>query len=238
MHPAYSQGVSRELILIGGAYKSGTSRLCDIIEGYGYANPASITNPLEHGHGVSVQIYQTRECSVARKINKNILSAGVNEQMLIERQIGGYLLDMWQAIGGRLVVKDPCMKLTASHWVRVASMLGTGRITFLLTARDPSAILRSWKNSQFLTREQNIHHERFRRLLAPLHSSISGQLTRLEVAMVTIPFEQIVPTQLLGHLEKCATLDKIAATEHAEGGSDATRLFRPRRPAGKTGEAG
>lgn len=181
----------RELVLIGGAYKSGTSRLCEILEAGGYVNPAALTNPMEHGHGIRVRLYQTRECSIARQFNRELLAAGSCEQIRIERNLGGYLADMWEMMGDRLVVKDPCMKLTAPHWFRVARSLGTTRIVFLHTEREPHEILRSWANSQFLTREQRLNPERFSRLLAPIAPTISEQLLGLEVTTTAIPYSHI-----------------------------------------------
>lgn len=180
-----------ELVLIGGAYKSGTSRLCEILEGGGYGNPAALTNPLEHGHGIAVRLYPTRECSIARQFNRALLTAGPREQIRIERHLGGYLAEMWGIVGGRLVVKDPCMKFTAPHWFRAARSIGTSRIALLLTEREPHAILRSWANSRFLSREQRVNPERFRRLLAPLTPDVTEQLLSLEVATASIPYEYI-----------------------------------------------
>ena len=167
---------SAGLILIGGPYKSGTSALCASIERAGFRNPSILSNPSELGHGRAVELYATRECSVARGLNRRIVSSGEAERCRIERQISHYLLENMGAIGNRLVIKDPYMKLTAHLWARAARSLGIRSIRTVLSVRRPEAIREAQGRSLFLQTQLRKYPEVFRQLVEPMRKHISDQL--------------------------------------------------------------
>jgi len=100
-------GAEFELVLIGGAYKSGTSLLCEHIESFGFENPCRLSNANEKGHGMATGLYLTRECAVARAWNHRLIMATRKEQHSMQSQLIGYLNEMIQEMGTKLVVKDP-----------------------------------------------------------------------------------------------------------------------------------
>ena len=143
-----------KLILIGGAYKSGTSVLCRYVESKGYENPAWLSNPNEHGYGIRVPYYPTRECCKARNFNRLLVDASTRESDLIERSMAGYIRDLVLAIGPRLVIKDPYMKLFAGNWMRAANAAGIVSTQLFTTSRNPHDVRKSLENSRFLRKMQ------------------------------------------------------------------------------------
>jgi hypothetical protein len=178
-----------ELVLIGGAYKSGTSLLCKTIENYGYNNPRLLSNPDEYGHGISAGLYLTRECSVVRNWNRRLVKAGQKETAWIERQLTGYLVEMIGELGPKLVLKDPYMKMTALHWFRAAQILSPYRAKLLLTERNIHDVSRSWAYSRFLTWKERTNPEQFRQLVAPLRPELRMKLLALDVETHAVKYQ-------------------------------------------------
>lgn len=181
-----------ELVIVGGAYKSGTSLLCESIEARGYRNPGRLTNPDEYGHGIGAGLYRTRECSIARDWNRRLVKAGPKETARIERQLTGYLAEIVGELGPKLVLKDPYMKMTALHWFRAAHSLGAYRQTLLLTDRDLPAIKRSWAHSRFLTWKERTNTEEFRQLVAPIRHDVLVNLSVIAVKTYIVKYQDIV----------------------------------------------
>lgn len=183
--------VPLELVIVGGAYKSGTSLLCESIEACGYRNPGLLTNVAEYGHGISAGLYLTRECSIARNWNRRLVKAGSREAAKIEIQLTGYLAEMIGELGPKLVLKDPYMKMTALHWFRAAYVLGVSQLTLLLTDRDLAAVNRSRAHSRFLTWKERTNPEQFRQLVTPIRSDMHTKLSAFAVATHVIRYEEI-----------------------------------------------
>ena len=100
-----------KLILVGGAYKSGTSLLCSLLEEAGYYNPAFITSPIEYGHGINKPLYLTRECIISRALNRRLVIATRKEKIRLST-IRSYLIDVFQECGNRILLKDPYFKFS------------------------------------------------------------------------------------------------------------------------------
>lgn len=179
-----------ELVIVGGAYKSGTSLLCELIEGRGYRNPGLLTNPFEYGHGIHAGLYRTRECSLARHWNRRLATAGPREAAKIEKQLAGYLVDMTFELGPKLILKDPYMKMMALHWFRAAHSLGALKLTYLLTYRDIASVKRSWAHSKFLTYKERTVPEQFHQLISPVRSEVLTGLSVLNVATHVIRYQE------------------------------------------------
>lgn len=180
-----------ELVIVGGQYKSGTSLLCESIEALGYHNPGQLTNPGEYGHGISAGLYLTRECSIARNWNRLLVNSGPKEIVKIERQLAGFLSDMIDELGPRLVLKDPFMKMTALHWFRAANSLGAHKQTLLLTDRDQASVNRSLAKSRFLTLKERTNPEKFRQLVAPISSDMLARLSGILVTTRVVEYQLI-----------------------------------------------
>jgi hypothetical protein len=180
--------VERELILIGGPYKSGTSRLCESIEELGYRNPAFTTNSGEYGHGTAVPHYLTRECAVARTLNRRLIGAVTSDKDAIGQEILNYLVEMFQHAGPKLVLKDPYMKLTAVHWCEAARDSGIRNLHILITVRARAPTVASWSKSRFLTREMHKHSSEFRYLLRPMSQATSNQLRNFGAKLTEISY--------------------------------------------------
>lgn len=189
-----SLGAPLELVIVGGPYKSGTSLLCESVEAHGYQNPALLTNTAEHGYGISAGIYLTRECSIAREWNRRLVNGGPRETAGIEKQLAGYLADMMDELGPKLVLKDPYMKMTAVNWFRAAHSLGASKLKFLVTDRDLTDVYRSWENSRFLTWKARVHPEQFRQLVAPITSDVKMKLSALAVEIHMVKYRDVVRT--------------------------------------------
>lgn len=207
-------GAPLELVIVGGAYKSGTSRLCELIEERGYSNPGLLSNSTEHGHGISSGLYLTRECSIARNWNRRLVKAGPIEAAGIERQLAGYLIDMVCELGPKLVLKDPYMKMTALHWFRAAHSLGANKLTFLLTDRELLDVHRSWTNSRFITWKERRNPEQFRQLVSPIASDMRLELSQLAVSTRVVKYWDIVH---LRPLEKFTGMELGKATPRPFG---------------------
>lgn len=177
-----------EFVVIGGAYKSGTSLLCESVELLGFSNPCDLTNPAEQGHGIHVPIYNTRECSVARSWNRELVITAAYEKNRIETNIAGYLQEMRQAIGPRIVIKDPYMKLTSYHWFRAARKLGATKLVYLQIDRDLVAVRKSWDNSQFMTRQQRQFPDVFARLVSPIDDKLLKEFLSLGVNYIGVKY--------------------------------------------------
>lgn len=185
-----------ELVIVGGAYKSGTSLLCESIEARGYRNPAILTNPSEYGHGISAGLYLTRECSIARKWNRLLVKTDPKEMARIERRLAGYLSEMISELRTtKLVLKDPYMKMTALLWFRAAHSLGVNKLTLQLTDRDQASVNRSWAHSRFLTLKERANPEQFRQLVAPVSSDMHKELSRLAVTTNVVKYTLTNPSQ-------------------------------------------
>ena len=180
-----------ELVLIGGAYKSGTSLLCEQVEAVGYANPAFLTNGREQGHGLLVKRYLTRECALARAWNRQLARATPREMEIIERSLAAYLLDLIGALGSKLVLKDPYMKITAECWFRAARTIGAKELRLLLTTRPERAVERSLANSKFLTCERKTNAAQFRMLIEPPRPAFIRSLSALSIRVVTLDYHDI-----------------------------------------------
>lgn len=180
-----------ELVIVGGAYKSGTSLLCESIEARGYRNPGLLTNPFEYGHGIHAGLYLTRECSLARNWNRRLVNAGTREAARIEKQLAGYLAEMTSELGPKLILKDPYMKMMALHWFRAAHSLGALKLTYLLTYRDIASVKRSWSHSKFLTRKERTIPEQFRQLISPVQPEVLTELSVLGVATHAIRYQNL-----------------------------------------------
>jgi len=187
-----NRAASPQLVIIGGSYKSGTSLLCATVEAAGYANPARLTNAKELGHGVAVDLYPTRECSVARSINRKLITAARAEEARMERQIACYLRDMFSCVGVCLVIKDPYMKLLAPHWIRTANRLGVKSTRLLVTQRDRESIQSSIHNSRFLRHMQHRKHRIFEHLMAPVDQSRAARLELLGSRICVVSYKAII----------------------------------------------
>jgi hypothetical protein len=181
-----------ELILIGGAYKSGTSLLCKKVERLGFRNPAVMTNYKEHGHGISTKLYLTRECSTARNWNRLLLRATPREQEWIQRQLVAYLAEMLSEMGPKIVLKDPCMKITAPYWFRAAHSLGISSRRLLLTERDSMAVNNSNLNSKFLRWKKWKEPTLFKQLAAPMAIEACRQLAAHSVDIRKVKYQALV----------------------------------------------
>ena len=181
-----------ELIIIGGAYKSGTSALCSATEAMGYENPASVTNPYEQGHGRAVPLYATRECSVARSWNRKLVAGTTTEAERIQRQLLFYLMEMTESLGTRIVIKDPYMRLVASHWVCAASLLGIRQIRILITVRAAQLVRQSQERTPFMRWQMRKYPAIFERLSAPLDRESYDRLVQLGAQVQFVPYAQLL----------------------------------------------
>lgn len=169
--------IEREIVLISGPFKSGTSLLCSIIERLGYNNPVHVTSPIEYGHGTRVNLYQTRECRIVRNINKKLLTVLEGEKVGYISQIKTYLEDMLYECGNRIVIKDPYLMFSLDIWAMAAIKVDAS-LSVYITMRDQNSLHRSWKNSSFLSRMMKKYPVFGNRMCAPL---TSGILKRLHV---------------------------------------------------------
>lgn len=147
---------SGPIVLVCGAYKSGTSLATKLCEGLGFWNPAELTNPLEVGWGTSIARYSTRECLVLREQNLRIRGTGAE----LERSVTGtallgvsshhlaltvsYLAERTRP----LVLKDPMFAYTLHVWLAAARH--SGRPCYVLFTRRPREQLRfAWDNAPY-----------------------------------------------------------------------------------------
>lgn len=204
-----------ELVIIGGAYKSGTSRLCELVEANGYCNPSSITNATERGHGISAGMYLTRECSIARDLNRQLVKAGPRGAVELERKLASYLKDMSGVLGPRLVLKDPYMKITALSWFRAARAFGASQLKLLLTDRYLPDVRRSWESSQFMTRMERVHTEQFRQLITPISSNLRKQLSVLAVKTHVLKYQDIILDGYFREMADTGYTGQVTSPVHA-----------------------
>lgn len=178
---------ANKLVLIGGPHKSGTSLACASLESDGYCNPAYITSPIEFGHGVNTDFYLTRECGLARKINRILVESTVHEMLVAEKRIEDYLIHIFRTCGSRIVIKDPYMRFTAVSWARIALKLRAST-TLFTTIRDSESIERGWRSSRFLSKLNNREPDLVRRLKSPLSSKELRRLDEFNVTHSVVPF--------------------------------------------------
>ena len=139
-----------KIILVGGAYKSGTSLLTASIEQGGAVNPAYLTSPIEFGHSADGGLYHTRECRISRFINRNIVVSTEHERGKLRQSIEAYISEMLAECGNLLVIKDPYFKFTIGEWVVAANNLGVS-VELNLTNRQRIDTFNGWQRSRFLS---------------------------------------------------------------------------------------
>lgn len=123
-----------DVVFVCGPYKSGTSLMASHIADRGYADPSRITNPAELGHGTSQPRYLTRECSIARAVNKRLLPKRTQlapsrldlhylHGKLLRRSSLRQPLEYLEAWKSPIVLKDPCLSFTLGAWLTAAAEL-------------------------------------------------------------------------------------------------------------------
>ncbi len=138
------------IILVGGAYKSGTSLLTASIEQAGAVNPAYRTSPIEFGHSADGGLYHTRECKISRAINRKIVASTKHERDKLIPSIESYIGEMAAECGNILVIKDPYFKFTIGEWIAAASNHGV-TVELNLTNRQRIDTINGWQRSRFLS---------------------------------------------------------------------------------------
>lgn len=189
--------IEREIILISGPFKSGTSLLCSIIERLGYNNPVHITSPIEYGHGTKVNLYQTRECHIVRDINKKLLTVLDGEKADYISQIKAYLEDMFYECGNRIVIKDPYLMFSLDIWAMAATKVNAS-LSVYITVRDLNSLHRSWKNSSFLSRMMKKYPVFGNRICVPLTSGVLKRLKENKAKLEIVSYNNLIEWKQIG----------------------------------------
>src|SRR3990172_6485470 len=149
-----------DVAFICGVYKSGTSLLTKILSNSFYFDPSTITNPREHGYGVSKLRYLTRECTLIRKINENLLPqrlsiasnvlSAIKNRAYTARRSSEIAdpedyLRLWQV---PIVIKDPRLVYTLPTWIAVALTLKK-KVCVCFTVRSIGELTEAWMNAPF-----------------------------------------------------------------------------------------
>lgn len=153
----------KDVVIVSGLYKTGTSLAVDLCERAGFADPSRETNPTERGYGISLRRYLTRECRVLRRLNETLLAqrAGLSAMTGFDgsrrqsgtwppasiRRLEGYLLS-WRAA---VVLKDPRFVFTLQRWIAAASHLQM-RAGVIFTHRQDDQLRKAWESAP-VTRE-------------------------------------------------------------------------------------
>lgn len=149
-----------DVTFVCGVYKSGTSLLTKILSNSFYFDPSTVTNPYEHGYGISKMRYLTRECKIVRKINENLLPKHLftNSNILSAIKISGYntrlsseiaypedYLRLWQV---PIVIKDPQLVYTLHAWINAALKLNK-KVCVCFTIRSIEELREAWLHAPF-----------------------------------------------------------------------------------------
>lgn len=137
-----------KIVLVGGAYKTGTSLLTAIIEQNGAINPTYCTSPIEYGHSFGGLLYPTRECIISRTLNRKIVSSTTHERDKLAPHIKAYIRDMLSECGNHLVIKDPYFLFTSQFWAEVTRSLGI-TLELNLVFRNHKNTFKSWQTLVF-----------------------------------------------------------------------------------------
>jgi hypothetical protein len=147
--------------VVCGAFKSGTSLATMYLEQAGWHNPASVTNPAEHGFGSDLSRYRTRECTGLRRLNDGIMLrerafADLHTMTSIQQYwhavrcgpVFAAILDYLAARGGPTVLKDPRLVFTLPLWITAGSLLG--RETWVVfTRRNKAEVAHAWDQAPY-----------------------------------------------------------------------------------------
>lgn len=147
-----------DLVLVCGAYKTGTSLATHLLEQKGYYNPATINNQHEHGNGLS-QRYMTKECSTARKINNDILYCSGNPYfanvLSLSNQRSNFRYAHFNSIHKFIlelppntVLKDPQFTYSLYYWLEVFQSLNK-KIKVIFTHRPNDDLIIAWNEAYF-----------------------------------------------------------------------------------------
>ena len=184
-----------KLILVGGAYKSGTSLLCSLLEEAGYYNPAFITSPIEYGHGINKPLYLTRECIISRALNRRLVIATRKEKDKIVHEVRSYLIDVFQECGNRILLKDPYFKFTADVWSKVAVTLGAS-VEIHISVRDMASVYKSWMNSRFMRWLIKRDPLLLERMCAPVSNTVKYGLSETKATLLISNFDNLTRPML------------------------------------------
>ena len=148
-----------DLVLVCGPYKTGTSLITCLLEQRGYFNPAGFNNQHEHGNGLS-QRYMTKECVVARKINKEILydaslsnfdgvltPLNISKSNIYVTQINAVRQYISELPSGS-VVKDPQFTYTLYLWLEACRSLKK-TVNVYFTERTEDILVSAWNEAHF-----------------------------------------------------------------------------------------
>lgn len=150
--------IKYDLVLVCGAYKTGTSLATHLLEQKGYFNPATLNNKNEHGNGLS-QRYMTKECSASRKINQEILSCSSTSNFdkvlslsnLKDNFKETHFNDIQKFISDlppNTVLKDPQFTYSLYYWVEVCQSLNK-KIKVFFTNRPKDDLTTAWNEAYF-----------------------------------------------------------------------------------------
>ncbi len=153
-----------DLLLVVGAFKSGTSLAVELMQRHGYQDPSRLTNPCERGFGTTRARYVTRECLVVRRINDQLLvgrlqppmtSTSLRADARERHAISEYL----HRFSGPAVIKDPRMMWVLADWIVTARREGR-RPGVLLTHRPVKALRAAWAQAPFTRRLERVEFYR------------------------------------------------------------------------------
>jgi hypothetical protein len=133
----------KNVVLICGPYKTGTSLLASKLENQGYYNPSTLSNSNEHGHGRMDNYYLTKECVEVRRINNKIISQKPQRFRYVPEYINLEILNYLNELNVPYVLKDPLFVFTLHIWLHNLQILKK-KAKVYFTFRDRTELLKSW----------------------------------------------------------------------------------------------
>lgn len=132
----------KDVVLVVGLYKSGTSLAVELCAGSGFNDPSASTNPTERGFGLSLCRYLTHECSVLRGLNEGWLKSC--DPFTGTARAERYLVGCDHPV----VLKDPRFLFTLPRWVAAAHRLHL-RVGVLFPDRSRDELRLAWEAAPF-----------------------------------------------------------------------------------------
>lgn len=147
---------NREFCFVVGPYKTATSLATQILEQLGYVNPAHLDNANDFAVGLSMARYFTRESSIVRELNIQLLDdlgcglKGFSTPTKASPK-NNILLDIASFLevtpGSKVVLKDPLFCWTLRHWLHAADLVNCSpKVVFTRRRTD---LLKAWQNASF-----------------------------------------------------------------------------------------
>lgn len=136
----------KHIVFVTGPYKSGTSLVTQLVEQRGFFNPASITNSNERGFNSNGGRYETRECSVARSISRQIYLDEKTTRPSKNKGIVGYFAMLENMTNSGIVLKLPSFLWTIDNWISKSKNLGF-QVTLFVCIRDKDSLKRAWEKA-------------------------------------------------------------------------------------------